>query len=245
MGHRRAAVHGHGDQLHRPADDRGFEAHAARRIRLERGGLRQHRVLVPDGLCHRLRQLRPHRRPPRRSAWLCPRHRHLDDQPHGARPRDRCRLVRRGALRARDRRIRELSGGHQRSHRMVSPEGAGLRDRPVQCRGERGGDHHAAAGAGAGPVVRLAGGLLSDRAVRRVVAGGVVGGLSPPRRASPRVDGRTRLDPAGSTGPRRNDRLGQADLRTRDLGLCPRQVPDRPDLVVLPILAAGLPVRPL
>ena len=26
MGHRRAAVHGHGDQLHRPADDRGFEA---------------------------------------------------------------------------------------------------------------------------------------------------------------------------------------------------------------------------
>jgi ACS family hexuronate transporter-like MFS transporter len=78
-----------------------------------------------------------------------------------------------------------------------------------------------------------------------ILAAGLVAALSPPGTARPGEPGGTGLDPPGSGRSGRADRLGAAAHGQGNLGLCAGQVPDRPDLVVLPVLAAGLSVHPL
>ncbi len=114
-------------------------------------------------------------------------------------------------------------------------------DRHLQRRRQYRRDRHAARRAGPGRRLWLAGGLHRHR--RRRLRSGWSSGwpiYRRPPRAQEAVGGRARLYRAGSGRSRAKSRWLRLLRHARDLGLCARQVPDRPDLVVLPVLAARL-----
>src|SRR3546814_2612474 len=121
---------------------------------------------------------------------------------------------------------------------MVPGQGARAGDRHLQRRCQCRRDRHPAARAVAGARLWLADGVRGHRRRRLRLADRLVGPLSPPVRTSEAERRRTRLDRAGPRRPRRPAPVEAVDPRSRDLGLCGRQILHRPDLVVLPLLAA-------
>ncbi len=95
-------------------------------------------------------------------------------------------------------------------------------------------------GAGDRGRVRLEDGVRRDRRADPGVAGRLARLLSQPAPAPPRHGGRTRLDRGGPDAPRPADPLAHIAPPAPDLGLYGRPLPDRPDLVDLPVLAARL-----
>ena len=215
----------------------------SKRIPLDERDLCRHRRLVPGRLCDRLSRLRQGGRRDRRAARLCRRGRDLDDRPR--RPWRRRIRVTQFALARFGLGIGEsgnFPAGIKAVDRMVSAEGARLRDRPVQRRLQCRRDRRRRCSC---LLITLAYGWRMAFIVTGMFGRGLAGRLarrSIATRASTSSVGAAELayisqDPADPASSATGLWL-QPARPARDLGVRARQVLHRSDLVVLPVLAA-------
>ena len=233
------------------------------RVRLERDRLRRHRLRVPARVCDRVHLRRADDGPARaRSAASRSRSSSGASPPSrtpkppvfgtavapvlGARRADVFRLggrLHRRAVRARVRRVRQLPGGHQDRGRMVPEARARARHRHLQLRHQRrrAADaarrpvDHAHATAGTGRLSRP--GALGFLWLAALVAA-LRHRRTAPAASAPPSWRYIRSDPPEPAAqiPWLHPAAAPADVGVRD-----RQVPDRSDLVALPVLDSGLP----
>ena len=248
LGHLRAALCRHDDQLRRSQLAQRAQDHPGEGTELERGGLR----VDPVRLHRRLRDLPddpgPPDRPVRREGQPGGGARHVvvdvgcpgpGAHRHGL--RGRSFPARRGGS-------RELPGIDQgaaaraRGRDVVPAEGARAGHRPVQLGHQPGRDDLLRHGL-AGRVLWLAVGFRHDRPDRFRLADLLEMGFRPAGSQPPRLAGGTRLHPIrpGSAGGDPSVALDHAAALQADLALPDREVPHRPGVVLLPLLAPVLP----
>ncbi len=202
VGHLRPAVLRHHHQLRRPADHRDPQARTASRHALDRDRLRQHRLRVPVGVRDQPVARRAPDRPRRDAARLLVLGDLLEPCRDGARRRVERLHVRRGSLRARPRRGRQLPGLAQDGGRVVPEEGARAHDGHLQRRLERRCGAHARGGADRRAVVGMAGRVRPHGRTRVRVARVLARLLQEARSAPAPVEGRTRVHPQRSRSTR-------------------------------------------
>src|SRR5262249_9034986 len=253
LGDLRPAVPRRDDQLRRSSGDRHPEGDAAVAVRLERGRLRGHRARLSARLRDRVHLRRPADGPGRHQDRLLAR---ADDlvarrgrarRRNHVRPgvRDPARLrrpafhavgrrIHRRAVRPRDRRVGQLSGGDQDRRRMVPAIGTRVRHRPVQRPHQHRPDHHADGGADHHRAIRMAVGVHCDRGRRLRMARAVVALLRSSRAASAPRRRRARLHLDRSAGSGRARGVADAAAAPAGMGRWPGEGLPRSALGGLP-----------
>ncbi len=195
LGHLRAALFRHDDQLHRPAGVRDSRAGDEEDFRMERRGLYRHRFLVRGRLRHRTSELRAGARLDRHPHRIRVRDDFLERREHAARGNGEHLRLQCCAIPARPRRVGQLSGFDQIGGRVVSEEGTRACDRHLQRRLERRRGHRAGRSAVDLRDVGLAVGLPRHGRDRLRLACLLAARLSPAGDASAPVPGRAGLHP--------------------------------------------------
>ena len=247
LGDLRAALLRDHDQLHRPPDHRHPEARAAERHRLERDRVLEHRARLParlrdrpgpglGGCIDRIGHPARLRRSP--SCWWSLAA--MGHAPSRAQPSSGFGVARFAPRPGRGRQLPRLD---QDRGRVVPQEGARASPPASSTPGRTWGpSSRRSSSPGSSLHLGLAGRVRGHRRHRVRLALRLVRALpARPRsiRAFRRPSSRyIRSDPAE---PPARDALGAAPAPPPDLGLRPRQVPDRPRLVVLPLLDPRLP----
>lgn len=238
----RIAACGHHHQLCRPPGTRRAGAVSADADRLERNPVRLHRHRIPGRLRAGLVVQRCGDRPVRNARRLRAGDRHLEPGGDGA-----CAGHQRGGLCdcaffSGAGRVRQLPRRAQDGGGMVPASRARTGHRHLQFRLQYRRHRRAVTGAGDRHRLGLAGGISVHRRTQHNVAAGVVAELSPARAATGFVGCGV------GTYPQRCARAGAAAAvvvagaaASAGLGLRAGQVHHRPDLVVLPVLAAQVP----
>ena len=200
-----------------------------------------HHFLLPDRLCNRLCEFRRVDRQARREARLFDRRRDLDLRSHRLRHGDVAGRFFLHAVRVGSWPVGQLPRGAQGCRRMVPAARTCAGQWRLQCRVKYRRDLHPARGSHYHLVLRLAHGVRRHRQPERDLADFLGLALSPPEgspEATARGAGLHRKRPAAEG---KKAHMASGDVEKGNLGLFDRQISYRSNLVVLSVLAAGLP----
>ncbi len=205
--------------------------------------VRLHRHRVPGGLCDRPAVRGRDHRPLRHAHRLRDLDRRVESRSDGPFARGRRRELRRSALRPGSRRSGQFPGRDQDRRGMVSATRTRAGGGHLQLGLEHRRDRRTDARAGRRQPLGVAGGLPLHRRAQRDMAGRLAADVPLARATARAVGRRAGTYPQRSRRARTAPALGATPAPSPDLGLRGREVHHRPDLVVLPVLAAEIPAH--